>query len=120
MSVMFIIRLQRLALQFVLDIVYFPVWWYTRGIMRALNTIKIMIREGNDQFVPFLWMKNIFVPMFGQYDWQGRIMSFFMRVINTIFRLIALFIWSIVIIIFALLWICLPLIIVFFLINTLV
>jgi hypothetical protein len=32
---------------------------------------------GNAQFAPGLWFLNIFVPMFGQYDWQGRSGEFF-------------------------------------------
>ena len=48
-----------------------------------------------------VWTKNIFVPMFGMHDWQSRIISFFMRVVQIIGRSIALCILT-VIIVFAL------------------
>ena len=32
------------------------------------------------------WAKNIFVPMFGRYDWQSRIISVFMRFVNVVGR----------------------------------
>ena len=37
-----------------------------------------------------VWIRNIFVPMFGMYDWQSRLISFFMRVVQIIGRTIAL------------------------------
>ena len=37
-----------------------------------------------------VWIKNIFVPMFGMHDWQSRIISFFMRVVQIIGRAIVL------------------------------
>lgn len=108
---MFLYTFGRLFLQFFLDIFYFPVWWYSTGVLRILDTGRAMIREGNDQFVPFLWMRYVFVPMFGQYDWQGRIMSFFMRVVNIIFRLLFLAIWSVFVCLILLVWLFAPLVV---------
>ena len=36
-----------------------------------------------------LWLKNLFVPMFGQHDWQGRLVSFLIRLVQLIARGIA-------------------------------
>lgn len=58
---------------------------------------------------PGLWLKNIFVPMYGQTDWQGRIMSFFMRFVNVVGRGIGLAIYSVVIILLFFLWLAFPL-----------
>ena len=91
---MWILVFQRLLIDFFIDIFYFPVWWYSAGAKRALIGCWHLIREANISMAPGLWLKNIFVPMFGQRDWQGRIMSFFMRLVNVIGRGIALFIWS--------------------------
>lgn len=110
---MWILTLQRLTIQFFLDIIYFPVWWYTSGLLAAFSFLRARIRDGNDQFVPLLWLKNIFVPMYGQYDWQGRIMSVFMRIVNIIARTIALLIWSTVIFLIILLWILAPILLIF-------
>lgn len=107
---MWVLTLQRLSIQFVLDVLYFPVWWYSVGFVRFWRGYVEFLREGNEQFVPFLWMRHIFTPMFGQTDWQGRIMSVFMRFVNIIFRLIALGIWTLVVSFFFLLWLSLPLV----------
>lgn len=41
-----------------------------------------------------VWVKNLFVPMFGQRDWQSRIISIFVRLGNIVFRSIALAVWA--------------------------
>jgi hypothetical protein len=109
---MWILNLQKLTLQLFLDIIYFPVWWYSFGIVTAFDVLRARIRDGNEQFVPLLWLKNIFVPMYGQYDWQGRLMSVFMRFVNIIGRSIALLIWTLVVFALTMLWICAPVLLV--------
>jgi hypothetical protein len=109
---MWILILQRLAIEALLDVFYFPIWWYTGGVWRALQFCFDMLKEGNDNFAPGLWLHNIFVPMYGQHDWQGRIISFFMRLAQVFARTVALFIWFIVCVIFFLIWLALPLIVV--------
>ena len=37
-----------------------------------------------------VWIKNIFVPMFGQNDWQSRLISIFMRSVQIVGRSIGL------------------------------
>lgn len=98
----------KLVVQFFIDIFYFPVWWYSLGTKHAFLTCTSLIAEANSNLAPGLWLKNIFVPMFGQTDWQGRITSFFMRLANVIGRSIGLLIWSIVVWILFLAWLVLP------------
>jgi len=69
--------------------------------------------EGNGNLAPGLWLKNIFVPMFGQTDWQGRITSFFMRLVNVIGRGMGLLIWTMVVWILFLMYLTIPIIVVF-------
>lgn len=105
---MWILVLQRMILEFVLDILYFPIWWYSRGLFLAFNFCLNWIKDANLILSPALWLKNIFVPMFGQWDWQGRIMSFFMRLANVIIRTIMLWIWILVVLVVFLLWSAFP------------
>ncbi|MBI5728363.1 MAG: hypothetical protein HY984_01260 [Candidatus Magasanikbacteria bacterium] len=70
---------------------------------------------GNVSLAPGLWLKNIFVPMFGQADWQGRLMSFFMRLMNVIVRGALLMIWLTVVAAIFLVWPIVPLVVVYFL-----
>jgi len=105
---MWLLIFQRLATEFLFDIVYFPVWWYTTGAKRALLFCINLLKFGNAQFAPGLWLKNIFVPMFGQIDWQGRLVSFFIRLINVIGRTIALLVWFGIVVLLFLAWFILP------------
>lgn len=106
---MWVLIIQRLAIEAILDIIYFPIWWYTGGVWRALLFCFNMLKEGNSHFAPGLWLRNLFVPMYGQFDWQGRIISFFMRSAQIFARLIALLIWFVFCVIIFLFWLALPL-----------
>jgi len=64
-------------------------WWYREGLLAVAHWWIYMSRRANAKFGVLLWFKNIFSPMFGQYDWQGRLVSFFMRLVNIAGRSIA-------------------------------
>ena len=91
------------------DILYWPIWWYSAGLARAGMRMVNSVSHGNQVLGVSLWAKNLFRPMFGQYDWQGRLISFFVRFFQIIFRTIALLLWLIVSVIVFLLWIIIPL-----------
>lgn len=107
-SPMWILVAQRLAIEFFLDLIYFPIWWYTGGLVHQLRVCRDLMKDGNRALGPGLWLRNMFVPMFGQYDWQGRIVSFFMRLVNVIGRAIALWFWLWIVVGVFLLWIIFP------------
>lgn len=107
-----------MLLELILDILYFPIWWYTSGAERALIFCIGLLKDANGMLAPGLWLKNIFVPMFGQWDWQGRIVSFFMRLANVIGRSIGLFIWLIVVVILFLIWVLFPMFILYMLFTS--
>lgn len=104
-----ILVLQRLLIELAIDIVYFPLWWYTAGAKKTLLACGRMIAEANRNFAPWLWFKNIFVPMFGQYDFAGRVTSFIVRAANVFGRTFALCIWICVVFVLFLLWLAFPL-----------
>lgn len=116
---MFFIIFPRLVLEFFLDIFYFPVWWYTGGIVYALGVAKQLILSGNANLAPGMWLKNLFVPMFGQHDFQGRMVSVIMRFLNFVFRGIGLLVWVGVVLTLVMLWVLAPLAVAYFLIITL-
>jgi hypothetical protein len=96
-----------------LDVLYWPLWWYTTGTQKAAMRFVDTVRDGNQVLSVSIWVKNLFVPMFGQHDWQGRIISFFMRLVQIIFRAIALVFWIIFSMIVFFIWVALPLFILF-------
>ena len=110
--------MQRIALDFSLHIFYFPIWWYTGGIKHAGSYCVNLLRTGSDYLAPGLWLRNIFVPMFGQSDWQGRIVSILMRVVNIIARGFGLLIWIVIVSVIFALWVIWPIFVVYMLMIT--
>lgn len=112
---MTLLVIQRIILEFLLDIIYLPLWWYTGGVKNALFFCWHLLQAGNLRLAPGLWLRNIFVPMFGQADWRGRLVSFFMRVVNVIGRSIALFFWLLIVVFIFGLWLAFPIFVVYML-----
>ena len=105
---MWLLVLQRLTFDAIIDVFYFPLWWYTGGVWHSIKWCTQFFLDGNQSLAPFLWLKNLFVPMFGQYDWQGRIISFIMRLVQFFFRSLALMVWFIICVILFCVWLVLP------------
>lgn len=94
-------------------VLYYPIWWYTAGMVLTLKGCMRSIAEQYQYVGLGVWVKNIFVPMFGQYDWEGRLISFVVRFLQIIVRSIVMVIWiSIVVACFGL-WLIAPLYIVY-------
>lgn len=68
------------------DALYFPFWWYSRGLLRFLKTLANRLRNLAAKLGLGVWTRYLFTPMFGQYDVAGRIISFFVRVFQILFR----------------------------------
>lgn len=105
---MWLLVAQRIAFDFLWHLVYFPIWWCTGGVKHAALYCWGLFNSGNEYLAPGIWLKNIFVPMFGQTDWQGRIMSVFMRIVNIIIRSLMLFVWMVVVFVIFSLWFIWP------------
>lgn len=105
-----IIILQRIFLEAFIDFLYAPLWWYSKGIVYIVHHCEQAIKSGNEELAPGVWLKNIFVPMFGSYDWQGRIISFFMRLVQIVVRGFLLILWIFIVFIIGVLWLLLPII----------
>ena len=98
----------KLLIELVRDILYFPIWWYSRGLLKIIISMKDFLSDRQKQLALIIWIKNIFRPMYGQYDWQGMIISFFIRLFQIIVRgvlMLFLFIGAVVVV---LTWLILP------------
>jgi hypothetical protein len=96
-----------------------PVWWYTSGLVlefkRLGNSIKTI-----DYFTGFsVWLTNIFVPMYGQRDWKGRLISFLVRLFQVILRGILLGLIASARVLLTLVYISLPIVLIIGLIYSL-
>ena len=103
----------------VFDLITWPLWWYSAGLIDAFFRMVDTFRQANDEVALTIWIKNIFVPMYGDYSWQGRLISFFMRVVQIIIRGLLVFGWFVFAIFVFLIWILLPLFVLYQLIYNL-
>jgi len=92
---------------------YFPVWWYSKGFLRALRGTINAVFDFEKTLGFMIWTKNLFNPMYGQRDIAGKIISFFLRLVQIIARGIVLLIIIIIAIGFIILWLLLPIIIIY-------
>lgn len=115
---MLILVLQRIFLEAFLDIFYFPLWWFTGGARHALLWCLDLFLSGNRALAPGLWLTHIFTPMYAQRDWQGRIVSFFMRLVQLLARVVALLFWLMFCLALFLIWLILPFLVVYGFINS--
>ncbi len=105
---MWIIVLQRISIEFFWHLIYFPIWWYSVGLKKSFAFALDWFKMGNTYLAPGLWLKNIFVPMYGQRDFQGRLTSFFIRFVNVIIRGLGLLFWLVLSILVFMVWPALP------------
>lgn len=74
------------------SLVRFSYWWYTEGLSKTARWIGDTLAFRWRASAIGLWMTNLFVPMYGQYDFTGRLVSFFMRLVVLFWRSIAFFV----------------------------
>lgn len=72
------------------DALYFPLWWYSRGLLRFLKAEWGRLRNLAARLGLGVWTRYLFTPMFGQYDAAGRIISFFVRIFQITMRSIVM------------------------------
>lgn len=95
------------------------VWWYTKGLATVSHWYRFMIARGNARLGVLLWIKNIFVPMYGQRDWQGRLVSVGMRIAQIIGRGLAFVLLIVGITLALLAWVLGPILIIMGLVSSL-
>jgi hypothetical protein len=95
------------------SIAFFPVWWYTKGLLMALKNIRSMLRDQMKSTALLVWIRNIFVPMYGQHDWAGILISLIVRLFQIIVRGSYMLIWLIIAILLLLAWLSLPVFVIY-------
>ena len=95
------------------DIIMFPFWWYSRGFFQVLKGLINFLKYREKGLALRVWVKNFWKPMYGQHDWQGRLISIFMRLVQIIFRSIVMVFWLIVASLLLVAWVIIPPIIVY-------
>ena len=101
------------ALRFVLidmigTVFMMPVWWYTTGLKRMGGFYIRSLSDEAEKLALGIWIRHMFVPMYGDYTIAGRAISFFMRVVVLIIRAIIFVLWMSILSVMFLLWLLLP------------
>ena len=95
------------------DFLYFPIWWYSAGLLKTLRGVGNFYRNQEASLSFLVWLKNIFVPMYGQQDFAGRAISFVVRLVQVICRGAIMLVIVILGLIFIAFYISLPFLILF-------
>ncbi|MFH1233708.1 MAG: hypothetical protein V1649_03625 [Patescibacteria group bacterium] len=103
----------KILAEIIRDVLYFPVWWYSRGLKNLIIFFGKFLADEQKSLGLLIWIKNIFNPMYGQSDWKGKLLSFFIRLVQIIIKsIIMLFLLALVGLIICF-WLLLPLIVVY-------
>lgn len=97
-----------IVVDIVLDILFFPIWWYTIGLRDRVAIAWGNIKRREREQALVLWLKNFFKPMYGQTDWQGRFISFIFRVLLLFWKGAIMSFWVVLNVLVVFVWICLP------------
>lgn len=90
------------------SVLWFPVWWYTTGLKRVVAASIRAILYRVKEYALIIWIKNFFVPMYGQFDAIGRIVSICMRAMVLLGRGVMLSVVGLIYLLGILAWIVLP------------
>lgn len=109
----FVNALKYVFLELIGKVLYFPVWWYSSGTKKVLFFVGREIAGVANALGIIILFKNLLKPMYGDYSKSGRIISFFVRIVQYVFLLIAITIWSLLMVILLIAWLILPIIIIY-------
>ena len=87
---------------------FFPVWWYSRGLVSTARFCVDTIQNQARELSVSIWLKNLFVPMYGSYDIAGRLISFVVRSAQVAVRSLFLAVYAVGVFILFIVYLVLP------------
>ena len=90
------------------DIIYFPIWWYTRGAKKVSLFCWHETKQATKRLSIGILFSHLLKPMYGQRDIAGRIISFFFRILQFVWHLLFLFLWLVIMLVVLVVWFGLP------------
>jgi hypothetical protein len=102
----------QLLFQIIWEILYFPFWWYSVGFVRTLRNARNFLRNQSEILGFFVWLKNLFRPMYGQHDFAGKAISFFIRLAQIFARGLGMLFFLLLAIIFVIFYLAIPIILI--------
>lgn len=104
----FLVDLAKSLLSVVWHFIYWPLWWYSSGFLLVLKFTGQRIALAWKGLALDVWLLNIFVPMYGQFDAASRAISFIIRVIQIVLRFAIMVVISLLILLIPLIYLGLP------------
>jgi len=102
------IFIKDLFLDTVWEVLYFPIWWYSRGFKKTAIFCWNRVNHGWKSLALSIFIKNFFRPMYGQHGWDVYILSLVIHSIQISWRLLLMAIWFSLWLFILILWIFLP------------
>lgn len=78
------------------ELVLLPVWWYSAGLKRVFLWALGSAQSASHFFGLGVWVKNLFVPMYGETSITGRGISFGVRLVMILARGAAVITWILI------------------------
>ena len=97
------------------ELLIWPIWWYSRGWLFWLKYWGQWLKKQGHSLALVVWLKNIFVPMYGERDIWSFIISFLVRLVHIIVRSAIWFVYAAISIIAIVAWAVAPLAIIYYL-----
>lgn len=88
------------------------IWWYTAGLLALLRHVRERLRSFAHSMNLDVMTRYLFVPMYGYYDFWSRVISFFVRLVQLAFGMVAGVIYLIVEVVVVICWILVPIVVV--------
>ncbi len=96
---------------FLLRTIGLPVWWYGRGLADFLKWLFHALSNLSKNLAIRIWMKNLFVPMYGETSFVGRAISFGIRLVMILARGSGMILYAIFLLVVFLAYLLLPILV---------
>ncbi len=103
----------QIIIELIRDVIYFPLWWYGRGLLDLLISMGHFLSDKEKSLALLVWVKNIFRPMYAQYDFAGMLISFLVRLVQIIVRSLIMICWLIVVVVIISFWVLFPIFVIY-------
>src|SRR3989339_1534721 len=104
----FFLYAPKIIFDLLFDALYFLPWWYGRGLLRVSARAWFFVRDKERELAIVVWIKNVFKPLYDDYNWQNRLKSVILRIGQIILRAIILLFWTATVLILMLGYAVLP------------
>jgi len=108
----YFIHAPKILFDFFFDLIYFLPWWYSRGLRQAVQKAWFFVVRKENELAILIWIKNIGKPLVNDYNWKGTLKSIFKRLAQIILRLMIFLFWSAVSAVGIILYLTLPILII--------